>query len=154
MRTAPLLIAWLVGGASFAADMPNGSKRAFPAKVHVASSRPIEGGRVELDVRLVMDKGVEIYAPNPASDPWMKDGELKVSVIGTDGKAIPADIIYPKPTSILELEDGTKFHLLSGTASILVRITPQQKLKVRCDVVGMGQRVRCLGVGRLEADIP
>ena len=141
----------------FAGEPQKPVKRSFPARLTVASVRPLDDGRQEVELNLALEDNVEIFA-NPVGA-FPESCAMKTWVVTKDGYSVPAEVIYPKPnrSEVTETDGSEKVNIFSGSLRIKLRLTPppNSNLKVRCKVSGWNaHHACCLGGATLEAAIP
>ena len=97
----------------FAGEPQKPVKRSFPARLTVASVRPLDDGRQEVELNLALEDNVEIFA-NPVGA-FPESCAMKTWVVTKDGYSVPAEVIYPKPnrSEVTETDGSEKVNIFA-----------------------------------------
>ena len=139
-----------------AAEPRANGKREFPAKLQVISSTLSDDGLQELQLEIVPEKDVEIYAEYDVRGRVTGRPIAKVSIMTADGTPVETVVHYSQPNVAEEIEGVGIFHSYSGKLKITAQFKPVaegEHLKIQCRLAGMNRRKSCcLGMKRIEAE--
>jgi hypothetical protein len=133
---------------ALSAEAQQKPRRLFPAKIEIVSTKQVDGRR-ELEVVLVPDEGVHIYAHPEINTPI-----VDLSIHSADGARVSANIVYLKS----EEKDGRGVkHDFAGKLRYTISFkapTNDVGLKLNCRLAANSRRMRCLGYGSISTDVP
>lgn len=125
-------------------------RRQFPAKMKIATSELLADGRRELQVQIIPEEDVEIYADLETKAPI-----AKLSILAMGGTQVPAEVVHMKENA---LDERSELRRYGGEITFTVRFVPPANnsgLKVQCKLAGWNRRkVCCLGFGKISAYVP
>ena len=126
------------------------TKRQFPAKIEIVSSKQVADGRRELEVVITPEEDVQIYTDLEAHVPV---ADLTIRTV--DGTQVPAEVLYLKSSA--PDADSQKSGYVGKLRYSVKFVAPANNvsLKVHCKLAGWNQqKAYCLGFGRISADLP
>lgn len=128
----------------------------FPARMEVVSSKRLDDGRRELDLKIILEKDVQVYAEYE-NDAFIEAPLARVWLLTTAGDKLPVTAVFPKPNVIEDVEGFGKVYSYSESIRFRATYAPPdnwEDLKLQCKLGGR-TRTYCLGFHRqVEVAIP
>lgn len=157
-RSLGLLVLVACNCVLVAAEPEKKAPSKFPARLEVVSSKRLDDGRRELDLKIILEKNVEVYGKFDGQTSF----ELplaKITLVTPAGEQVPVTVVFPKPNVVQDDDVFDKIYYYSESIRFQATYTPpdnREELKLLCKLGGWNrQQSRCLGFHRVvQAAIP